>query len=74
MKKIKLPEFVYMMICCQEASAMSREKYIPCSRQAVALVENKDSHLYFMCDMCLSHNVRNRGAKQIAELESGVFE
>lgn len=73
MKKIKLHPDIMIRIRCQEASTLSCATYIPCAREAVGLVENRDSYLYFMCDECMSHNVRNRGAKQIAQLESGVF-
>jgi len=72
-KKIKLPSPIAFQIRCQEAHTLSKEFYIPCGQEAVALIENKDSYLYFMCEGCTSHNVKNRGGKIVAELESGVF-
>jgi len=51
---------------CQEASIFSRESYIPCFAPAVTIVDNGDSRPYYMCLLCASHNVRNRGAKLLA--------
>lgn len=73
LKKIKLSLRAYNAVSCQEASSLSRETYIPCGQHVTALIENKDSHLYFMCAACASHNLHNRGAKQIAEIEIGEF-
>ena len=56
---------------CQEASTLSRQTYIPCNYPAKFLVENRDQTMYFMCDPCTSHNVKNREAKIIARLEVG---
>ena len=47
---------------CQEASILSKEKYIPCGAPAVSLVRQSDGNLLRMCDICATHNVENRGA------------
>jgi hypothetical protein len=48
---------------CQEASVLSKEKYIPCFAPAVAIVFSpKDRRAYWMCPGCASHNLSNRGA------------
>jgi hypothetical protein len=72
-KHIKLPAPILKLIVCQEASTLSRATYIPCARPAVALVSNRDRCMYFMCAMCESHNVANRGGILIARLEEGTF-
>ena len=49
---------------CQEASQFSVKMYIACSATpVVALVDNRDMKLYYMCLPCADHNCRNRGAK-----------
>lgn len=52
---------------CEEASFLSREKYIPCNAPAILMVGWKDrgEGPYRMCPMCAEHNVRNRGAHVI---------
>lgn len=52
---------------CQEAAIAfkvndSITEYLPCEKPAVAVVANRDSQPYYMCDQCTDHNVRNRGA------------
>jgi hypothetical protein len=48
---------------CQEASTLSREKYIPCFAPAVAIVYSpRDRRPYWMCGNCANHNLSNRGA------------
>ena len=47
---------------CEEASFLSREKYVPCGALASSAVyHEKDRRWYFMCAACADHNVRNRG-------------
>lgn len=53
---------------CQEASVLSVRSYIPCGAPAVALVKNRDPKPYYMCEMCASHNVANRGAEIIKQM------
>lgn len=73
LKKIKLVKGASPYVRCQEASVFSKEVYIPCNAMITSLIENKDSHFYFMCQSCTYHNVKNRGAKVIAEIEWGNF-
>lgn len=49
---------------CQEAGPLSSEKYFPCNRPAVSIVEftARKEGPYRMCEMCADHNIRNRGA------------
>lgn len=49
---------------CEEASMMSREKYIPCNQPATTLIDTGGQTLR-MCDMCADHSVRNRGMKRV---------
>ena len=58
-------------VTCQEASAASITRYIPCSRPAAVIIDNGDTHPYWMCEACAGHNVRNRGAVEYAPLFSG---
>lgn len=51
---------------CQEASALSRQYYIPCGQPAAFYVKTRDPMPYAMCEACADHNVRNRGAKIVA--------
>lgn len=52
---------------CQEASSMSATRYIPCGDDATKLVlSDRGTRLYFMCEPCADHNVRNRGAILVA--------
>src|SRR3990167_5115321 len=47
---------------CEEASTLSRERYLPCATPGAALVwHEKDRRLYRMCLPCTDHNVRHRG-------------
>ena len=56
---------------CQEASMLSRGSYIPCFAPAVAIVyHDRDRRGYYMCAPCADHNVRNRGGKLIASINS----
>jgi len=49
---------------CQEASIFSKEKYIPCSAPAEAVVHHpSEGRSYYMCWPCADHNVRHRGAQ-----------
>jgi hypothetical protein len=50
--------------CCEEASPMSRDFYIPCNQPAARLVYLKvDRATYRMCEACADHNIRNRGGE-----------
>jgi hypothetical protein len=52
---------------CEEASRLSREKYIPCGLPASSLIwSGKDKRAYAMCECCADHSVRNRGMVEIA--------
>ncbi|MGY3393455.1 hypothetical protein ACVWW6_006046 [Bradyrhizobium sp. USDA 3311] len=50
---------------CEEASILSREKYIPCNAPAVSMVgwKHREEGPYRMCAMCAAHNVKNRRAE-----------
>jgi len=55
---------------CQEASVLSRDRYIPCGQPAVRLIWSKDTPpdkriAYAMCGACADHSVRNRGLKLV---------
>lgn len=52
---------------CEEASFLSRERYIPCNLPARFIVKNRDVREYRMCAACTDHNVRNRGGKIVKE-------
>jgi hypothetical protein len=54
---------------CQEASSLSVTTYIACGEPATKVVDNRDQRVYLMCDACAEHNVRNRGAQVLLELE-----
>ena len=47
---------------CQEASPLSRSTFVACGKDAVCIVDNGDTHPYWMCAECAVHNVENRGA------------
>lgn len=52
--------------CCEEASTLSRETYIPCNAPAdVVVYSEKDGREYRMCIPCANHNVRNRGMRKL---------
>lgn len=53
--------------CCEEASIVSHQTYIPCNRPARYLVgwARRNEGPYRMCEPCASHNVSNRGAQII---------
>jgi hypothetical protein len=47
---------------CEEASMLSREKYIPCNSPAARLIySSRDNRTYRMCDGCADHAIHNRG-------------
>jgi hypothetical protein len=49
--------------CCEEASTLSAQFYIPCNRPATRMIRNTDQQSpYRMCEMCADHNVKNRSA------------
>ena len=66
---IKLTQLQRGIGLCEEASTLSKEDFIPCLRPAIAIVDNGDSHPYFMCLNCATHNERNRGAKILVRKE-----
>lgn len=47
---------------CEETNGMIGDRYLRCGAFPVALVASGDERLYYMCEMCTAHNVRNRGA------------
>lgn len=52
--------------CCEEASPMSHNFYIPCNKPATTVVHcDKDRRDYRMCEMCAVHNTRNRGMTMV---------
>ncbi len=52
---------------CQEASALSRMRYLACGQAAEVIVHHaKDRRAYYMCAMCADHNIRNRGGAELA--------
>lgn len=63
------PVWLQGVVTCEEASTLSRERYIPCLAPAVALVDNRDRRAYFMCGSCALHNIENRGARLMAYRE-----
>jgi len=57
--------------CCEEASLLSRNYYIPCNRPAVCIVgwKGRSDTPIRMCEMCTDHNVKNRGGEIIRAYE-----
>lgn len=54
--------------CCQEASPLSRDAYIPCNAPARRFVfHERDRRVYRMCEACADHNFTNRGALDVGE-------
>jgi len=52
---------------CEEASVFSKNSYVPCGKESVALVwHNKEGRIYHMCFGCANHNVRDRDAVLLA--------
>lgn len=53
--------------CCEEASPLSHNFYIPCNKPATKIVDvnrrGSSEGPYRMCDACADHSVRNRGMK-----------
>jgi hypothetical protein len=68
--KIDLRDFFHLNkspIHCQEAAPISSERYVACGNVTKKLVlSERGTRLYFMCDGCADHNVRNRGAILVA--------
>jgi hypothetical protein len=50
---------------CEEASLLSRERYIPCNAPAMRMVKLRKEGPYRMCAACADHNVRNRGGQDV---------
>lgn len=50
--------------CCEEASTLSKDYYIPCNQPAVNIVgwKGRSDTPIRMCQFCSNHNVQNRGA------------
>lgn len=58
---------------CEEASPLSREKYIPCNAPATQVVDTGGLEgTYRMCDPCASHNINNRGMRYIGAYKPEV--
>lgn len=55
---------------CAEASALSKESYIPCLAPAIAIVRHANGETYCMCDPCAFHNVKNRGGRYVGKGEN----
>lgn len=72
-KTLRIDPAAYILVGCQEASILSRDRYRACNRPAKWIVANKDSCIYFMCDHCADHNVKNRGGVYIAKVEPGFI-
>jgi hypothetical protein len=53
--------------CCEEASTLSGQFYIPCNKPAINIVgwKGRSDKPIRMCDMCTYHNVNNRGGEII---------
>jgi hypothetical protein len=65
----KYPELKAKEGCCEEASTMSHDFYIPCNRPAVKVLYcDKDKREYRMCDMCAHHNL-TRGMVVVKDLD-----
>lgn len=49
--------------CCEEASILSNEFYIPCNVPAVQIVgwKGRRDKPIRMCEACARHNTKNRG-------------
>ena len=57
--------------CCEEASTLSHNFYIPCNAPATQLIKTSDPQPYRMCEPCASHNARNRGAHSLGPYDGG---
>lgn len=53
--------------CCEEASTLSNQFYIPCNNPAVSIVgwKGRNDKPIRMCVACADHNIKNRGGKYI---------
>lgn len=53
--------------CCEEASILSTNTYIPCNAPAVSIVgwKGRSDKPIRMCRECANHNIRNRGGELI---------
>lgn len=61
------------VLLCEEASPQSREYFIPCAAPATRFILSERGRVvYAMCSGCADHNVRNRGAKAVGEIEEAV--
>lgn len=56
---------------CEEASTLSRERYIPCNAPATMLVKHRGraEGPYRMCEECGTHNIQNRNAEMVKRLK-----
>lgn len=53
--------------CCEEASVVSSDYYIPCNAPAVARIAwrgRKDPSIR-VCESCENHNITNRGGYRV---------
>lgn len=54
-----MPELKAQEGCCEEASSMSRDFYIPCNAPASKVLScDRDGRDYRMCEPCAWHNLR----------------
>lgn len=62
-------ELVAKPDCCEEASVMSHDYYIPCNGPAVAIVgwKGHSDKPIRMCAFCEAHNIHNRGGYRVEE-------
>lgn len=69
-----MPDLKAKPDCCEEASPMSHNFYIPCNKPAVAMVgwPDRGEGPYRMCPACADHNARNRGASYMGEYRKGL--
>lgn len=58
---------------CQEIISSVGTILIKCERPAVKIIyhERDGKHFYFMCDMCASHSLKNRGAIELVPAGGG---
>jgi hypothetical protein len=55
--------------CCEEASMLSGNFYIPCNAPATCVVgwKGRNEKPIRMCEMCADHNLRHRGGEKLYE-------
>ena len=61
--------------CCEEASPHSHQSYIPCNAPAVKMIGFAEGERpYRMCLPCATHNLKNRGAKDMGTYTPAIGE